>query len=74
MKVIYEFDPIQDAEELKLYQQTGNMYECLHDIYQHLRTKSKYPAEGTLEYEGKLDLEEFRGWFHTLLRDNGVEI
>lgn len=68
MKIIYEFDPMEDEHELIIYQNASNMHSAITDIYSFLRNKSKYTDETTL------DLEEFREWFHNILSEYKVDL
>lgn len=74
MKITYKFDPVTDREELEIFQKSIAMYGALADISEHLRGKYRYPAEGSLEQEGKMDLEEFRSYFIDLLENYKIEL
>ena len=53
MKVIYEFDPYEDIEELKTHQKASSMYCALWDLLNYRRDLykgyKKFELEGVLQ-------------------------
>ena len=46
MKVTYEFDSIEDADGLKMFQKASEYHSVLWDISQDIRTYNKYNDPG----------------------------
>ncbi len=65
MKVIYEFDKYEDAEELRKFQKCDEMSCALNEIYQSVRTELKHGDEELSDHiEGLLeDIKEYSGEF-----------
>lgn len=51
MKVIYEFDPHEDREELELFQKASDNHVKLHDISDYLRRLRKYDERDIIPKE-----------------------
>lgn len=51
MKVIYEFDPIEDRDELDTFIQAKNMSIAIHEFREYLRKIIKYESETYLREE-----------------------
>jgi hypothetical protein len=69
VKVIFEFDKYEDADELEVHLQASGMYAVLTDLDEWMRQKVKY---GT-EQEAKV-FEPLRTKFWEILEDNEVKL
>lgn len=55
MKVIYEFDPYEDREDLEIFQAASVNHVKLHDISDYLRRLRKYDERDMLPKEEIVD-------------------
>ena len=51
MKIIYEFDPYEDKEELEVFRQASTNHCKLHDIEMYVRNLKKYSEQDTIDIE-----------------------
>jgi hypothetical protein len=51
MKIIYEFDPYEDKEELELFRNASSNAVKLHDIEMYVRNLKKYSDQDTINIE-----------------------
>lgn len=51
MKIIYEFDPYEDKEELEVFQQATVNHCKLHDIEMYVRNLKKYSEKDTIDID-----------------------
>lgn len=51
MKIIYEFDPYEDKEELEVFRQASANHCKLHDIEMYVRNLRKYSDQKTIDIE-----------------------
>ncbi len=65
MKVIYEFDKYEDAEELRTFQRCDEMSGALFDIYNEVRSELKHGDEELSDHIEALleDIKELSGEF-----------
>lgn len=49
MKIIYEFDPYEDQEELKMFQKARDNLNRLYNIETYIRQLYKYDERDTIE-------------------------
>ena len=71
-KVILEFDPIEDREEMESAINGSKWKMLVWDLDQHLRTELKYNDTNTGEvYEA---LEKFRDYLHELKSGSGLTL
>ena len=66
----FDLDDPQDREAHLRCVKSLDMALVLGDIAEHLRAKIKYSEEDTPTF----DAEELRTWFHSLLRERGVDL
>lgn len=51
MKIIYEFDPYEDKEELEVFRNASSNAAKLHDIERYVRNLRKYSDQKTIDVE-----------------------
>jgi hypothetical protein len=51
MKIIYEFDPYEDKEELEVFRQASANHCKLHDIEMYIRNLRKYDEREIISIE-----------------------
>lgn len=51
MKIIYEFDPYEDKEELELFRDAAKTAKKLEDIQRYIRKLSKYDEREIISIE-----------------------
>jgi len=51
MKIIYEFDPYEDKEELEVFRKASANHCKLHDIEMYVRNLKKYSDQDTINIE-----------------------
>ena len=51
MKIIYEFDPYEDREDLEVFQAASSNHVKIHDIADYLRRLTKYDLRDMLPKE-----------------------
>jgi hypothetical protein len=51
MKIIYEFDPYEDSEELELFRNASSNAVKLHDIEMYVRNLRKYSEQETVRVD-----------------------
>jgi hypothetical protein len=51
MKIIYEFDPYEDKEELEVFRNASANAVKLHDIERYVRNLRKYSDQKTIDVE-----------------------
>lgn len=51
MKIIYEFDPYEDKDELELFQNAAKTAKKLEDIERYIRKLSKYDEREIISIE-----------------------
>jgi hypothetical protein len=51
MKIIYEFDPYEDKEELEVFRNASSNAVKLHDIEMYVRNLRKYSDQKTIDVE-----------------------
>lgn len=71
-KVTMEWNIPEDSEHYELYRKAPDYYACLYDLYQYLRTHTKYyDAQSSLHEE---TLNEIYTQFWNILSNNDVTI
>ena len=66
MKVIFEFDSVEDAEDLEITINASKWYSVVHEMDQKLRSMHKY--------EGIEHAEEIREILREIIYENGVKL
>jgi hypothetical protein len=66
MKVIFEFDSIEEAAELDIAFNASKWYSVVHEMDQRLRAMAKY--------EGSTHAEEIREILREIIYENGVKL
>lgn len=70
MKVTYEFNLPEDANELEQLQKADKYHSIIWDFKQYLRNRVKYNTDDLTQPEYEL-LEDLREQFHQMINDHG---
>lgn len=70
MKVTYEYNLPEDANELEQIQNADKYHSIIWDFKQYLRNRAKYNTDDLTQPEYEL-LEDIRGMFNEIINDFG---
>lgn len=70
MKVTYEYNLPEDANELEQFQKADKYHSIIWDFKQYLRNRAKYNTDDLTQPEYEL-LEDIRGMFNEIINDFG---